>query len=94
MLGALAELSRKHQVPVTIVLLPDRRQILGNSNFELQKKISGLARKAGLDVLDPRAVFLDYPDKRAMYLPDWHYTSLGQGLLFEGLMAHLRRSSP
>ena len=94
MLGALGELSRKHQVPATIVLLPDRRQVLGSSKFELQNKISALARKAGLDVFDPQAVFLDYPDKRAMYLPDWHYTSLGQGLLFDGLMAHLRQSSP
>jgi hypothetical protein len=94
MLGALGELSRKHQIPVTIVLLPDRRQILGSSNFELQNKMSTLAKKAGLDVFDPRAVFLDYPDKRAMYLPDWHYTSLGQGLLFDALMAHLRQRTP
>jgi hypothetical protein len=94
MLGALGELSRKHNVPATIVLLPDRRQILGSSNFELQDKMSALARKAGLDVFNPRAAFLSYPDKRALYLPDWHYTPLGQGLLFDGLMAHLRQSSP
>jgi hypothetical protein len=94
MLGALGELSRKHNVPATIVLLPDRRQILGSSNFELQDKMSALARRAGLDVFSPRAAFLSYPDKRALYLPDWHYTPLGQGLLFDGLMAHLRQSSP
>ena len=91
MLSALADLSRKYRVPVTIVLLPDRRQILGSSNFELQSKMSALARKVGLDVFDPKAVFLDYPDKRAMYLPDWHYTSLGQGRLFDALMVHLRQ---
>jgi hypothetical protein len=94
MLGALGELSRKHGVPTTIVILPDRRQVLGSSNFELQKKMSALVRKAGLDFFDPQAAFLSHPDKRALYLPDWHYTSLGQGLLFDALMVHLRQSAP
>lgn len=91
MFGILAEVSRKHSVPTTIVLLPDRRQILGRSDFTLQNKLIELAKGAGLDVFDPRNALLAYGDKRAMYVPDWHYSPLGDRLLLDALSAHLKQ---
>jgi hypothetical protein len=94
MLGVLGDVSRKHGVPATIILLPDRRQILNTSDFVLQAKISELVKAAGLDVLDPRDAFLAYPDKRAMYVPDWHYSAIGDQVLLGALAAHLKQSIP
>src|SRR5258707_460868 len=75
--GALGELSRKQGVPVTVIIFPDRRQILGNSKFAMQKTMIELGQEAGLDVFDPHDVVLGYADKAALYEPDWHYTPTG-----------------
>jgi hypothetical protein len=89
--NALGEVSRKHGVPVTVVTLPDRRQILGESSFALQEQLSALIKSARLDKFDPSEVFLAYSDKRAIFLPDWHYTPIGSKLLLEALLKHLAR---
>lgn len=89
MFNALGEVSRQYRVPVTVVLLPDRRQILGDSSFALQNRLAELVRAAGLDAFDPAAAFLAAPDKRALYLPDWHYTGVGDKVLLDRLLAHL-----
>jgi hypothetical protein len=88
---ALGEISRKHQLPVTLVILPERRQILGKSSFAMQETLTKLAREAGLDAFDPREAFLGYPDKRSMYLPDWHYSLVGDDILLDALQAHLQK---
>ena len=90
---ALGELSRKHQVPVTIVILPDRRQILGKSAYAMQATLIGLAKSAGLDAFDPHEAFLAFPDKRSMYLPDWHYSPVGDDILLNALQAHLKATA-
>lgn len=91
MLHALAGLARKYEVPVTIVVLPDRRQILDQSSFSLQEKLATIVRRARLDVFDPRDAFLAHADKRAMYLPDWHYSPVGDRILLDALLAHLKK---
>ena len=91
MLRALADVARKYEVPVTIVVLPDRRQILDQSSFSLQEKLTASVRRARLDVFDPRDVFLAHADKRAMYLPDWHYSPVGDRILLDALLAHLKK---
>jgi hypothetical protein len=94
MFDAIGELSRKHQIPVTVLLLPERRQIFGGSSYALQATMSSLVNSAGLDSFAPRETFLSYPDKRAIYLPDWHYSPIGDDLLLDALMAHLKHPGP
>jgi hypothetical protein len=91
MLGALADLARTHKVPVTIILLPDRRQIFDRSSFALQNQLASAVRRAGLDAFDPRDVFLAHDDKRSMYLPDWHYSPVGDRMLLDALLGHLKK---
>ena len=77
---------------MTIVLLPDRRQILDqSSSFSLQENLAAIVRRARLDVFDPRDAFLAHADKRAMYLPDWHYSPVGDRILLDALLAHLKK---
>jgi hypothetical protein len=87
MFGELGRLARRHGVPITVVLLPDRRQVFSPSKFTLQKTLLTLLREAGVDALDVAPVFLAQPDKRALYLPDWHYTDLGNRVVIDALRA-------
>jgi len=89
MFGELGRLQREKGVPVTIVILPDRRQVLNDgSNYTLQKTMTSLAAEAGIDIYDPVELLRAQPDRRALYVPDWHYTELGYGLVVDGLNAH------
>jgi hypothetical protein len=91
--GALAGLSREYAVPVTVVIFPDRHQILGaDSKFAMQKAIIALAEEAGLDVFDPSPALLRYSDKKALYIQDWHYTELGNRMIFAELQRHLEQT--
>ncbi len=93
LLGKLGDLSRQYGVPATVIILPDRRQILSEkSKFMMQKIIADLGREAGLDVFDPSPMMLRYPDKRALYVPDWHYTKLGYRLVIEDLLLHIKQA--
>jgi len=93
--GEMRQLSQKYSVPITVVILPDRRQILEDqSNFVMQKTVSRLARNAGLDVIDPSEALRRQPDRRALYLPDWHYTPLGNGLVMKELRSRVEADRP
>jgi hypothetical protein len=92
--GVLGELSREHGIPVTVIIFPDRRQILSNnSKFTMQKMIIELGKESGLDVYDPSPLLLRYPDKKALYVPDWHYTELGYKMILADLLNHLEQMS-
>ena len=75
-----------------MVIFPDRRQILSNNpKFTMQKTIIELGTEAGLDVFDPSPLLLRYPDKKALYVPDWHYTELGNRMILADLLKHLEQ---
>ena len=86
----LGEASRRHGVPLTVVLLPDHQQILRGVKFGLQDQVSPICREAGLDVCDVRQPFLDALDKQGLFIPDKHYSERGNGQLLGALMAHLK----
>ncbi|MBX3548639.1 MAG: hypothetical protein KF748_05735 [Xanthobacteraceae bacterium] len=94
MFGELGRLEREKGVPVTVVLLPDRRQVLyDNSNYALQKTFAALAKEAGIDLYDPVEMMRAQPDRWALFGPDWHYTELGYGLVLKGLADHIERNA-
>jgi hypothetical protein len=79
---------------VTVVILPDRRQVLSDgSNYMLQKTMVSLANEAGLDIYDPVQLLRAQPDRRALFAPDWHYTEPGYELVVRGLKEHLDRGA-
>jgi hypothetical protein len=85
MFGVIGETSRRYGVPMTVILLPDRRQVLYGSNYALQVTLQRLAREAGVDIFDAAPVLNAQQDKMALYIPDWHYTALGNRLILEAL---------
>lgn len=94
MFGELGKLQREKGVPVTVVVLPDRRQVLGDgSNYAMQKAMAALAKDAGIDMYDPVELLRAQPDRRALYVPDWHYTDLGYTLVAQGLRDHIAKNA-
>lgn len=94
MFGELGKLQREKGVPVTILILPDRRQVLNEgSNYELQKKMATLAKEAELDIYDPVELLRAQPDRFALYVPDWHYTEAGYSLILKGLNEHFEKNA-
>jgi hypothetical protein len=92
MFGELGKLSREKGVPVTIVILPDRRQVLNDgSSYAMQKTMTALAQESGIDIYDPVELLRAQPDRRALFVPDWHYTEAGYELVVKGLNEHFAK---
>ena len=91
LLGALRTIIEPRGIPVTIILLPNHEQITKGASFGLQDKAAAVAREYGFDVFDPRDVFLAHPANRRaeLFIPDKHFSPLGNRLLLEALLAHL-----
>jgi hypothetical protein len=87
--GGLARASREHGVPVTMILIPSHDQICKGASFGFQDTLTSLARRYGLDVCDVRESFLNHPDKPALFIPDKHFSDLGNEILLDELLRHL-----
>jgi hypothetical protein len=95
MFEAIGRLSREYQVPATVVVFPHRNQILGNdSKFVMQQTFARLGQEAGIRVFDPSPVLRAHSDRRALFLPDWHHTDFGNGLIATELLAEIGKSAP
>jgi hypothetical protein len=93
MFEVIADLSRKYDVPATVVVFPHRNQILRNdSKFVMQKTLIRLGEEIGIRVFDPGSTFRAQSDRRALFLPDWHHTPRGNNLLMSSLLAEMEKS--
>jgi hypothetical protein len=89
-LDHLGETSRRYDVPVTIVAVPDRSQILGQSGFGFQDTLAQLSRRAGLDFLDVRKPFVEANDKLGLFIPDWHFNERGNRVFLQALLDYMK----
>ncbi len=89
LLTGLARAAHGHGVPVTVLLIPTYDQVCKGASFGFQDAVAALGRAAGLDVCDVRRVFLDHPNKPAQFIPDKHFSPLGNELLLDELLRHL-----
>lgn len=85
----IAAATRKHNVPVTVLLIPNWEQVTKGAGFAFQDTLTPLATEAGFDVLDVRDAFRNYPDKPALFIPDKHFSDLGNRILLAELVRHL-----
>jgi hypothetical protein len=86
----LARVTRAHGVPVTVILLPNHEQVMHGALCGFQDALGPVLRGQGYNVLDPRDIFAGQPDRAALFLPDKHLTPLGNALLLDALLEHLR----
>ena len=92
LVSVIGGLSRKHGVPVTVLLIPNREQIIGKSKFALQDSMIAMCREQGLDWFDARNVFAGVQEKQTLFLPDWHFTPRGNDLLLAALLGHFNET--
>jgi hypothetical protein len=79
-------------IPVTVLLIPAYHQITQGASFGFQDSLTPFLREQGYDIFDSRAVFCAYPDKESLFVPDRHFSPLGNQLLLAELLKHVRKS--
>lgn len=84
----LSATARQHDVPVTILLLPNREQVFGTAGYAVQDFVRERCRLEGMDCFDARDLFVDEPDKLSLFLPDWHFTTKANRIVLTALLAH------
>jgi hypothetical protein len=87
--GSLADTTRRHGVPVTVVLIPNHAQICRGAPCGFQDELGALCAELGLDVCDVRAPFIAADDKPGLFIPDKHFTPRGNRLLLDTILRHL-----
>ncbi len=92
LVSVIGGLSRKHSVPVTVLLIPNREQIAGKSKFAFQDSMIAMCREQGLACFDARNVFAGVQEKQTIFLPDWHFTPRGNELLLAALLEHFKET--
>lgn len=94
--GNLARVTRRHDVPVTVILIPNYEHIWEKAPCGFQDALTPMLRELGFDVFDPRAAFIHHPQRAALFIPDKHFSPEGNRLLLTELLEHLRAtgSSP
>jgi hypothetical protein len=88
LLQRIGEVTAKHHVPVTVLLLPNFEQITRGAGFAFQVDATALAIAAGLDVCDIRAPFVNFADKPALFIPDKHFSAIGNRIVLAELLKH------
>jgi hypothetical protein len=87
--AGLARVTREPRVPVTIIFIPSYEQIMRRVGFGVQDTLGPLLRQQGYDVFDPRDAFGPKPERDALFMPDKHFTGLGNNIVVARLLDHL-----
>lgn len=87
--SSLSAVAGRSDVPVTVLLIPDDRQILRGEPFGFQDKLTPMLRELGFDVHDPRHDFLEHERRSELFLPDKHYSAIGNNILSNSLLRHI-----
>jgi hypothetical protein len=90
--AGLSRIAQSKNIPVTILLIPNYEQVLGKAGFAFQDTVTPMLSRQGFDVFDPRDAFRRHGDHRALFLPDKHFTELGNRILLTQLLDHLHFS--
>jgi len=89
LLSGLGEASRRRDVPITVVLIPNYEQITRGAAFGFQDELTSLCHTCGLDVCDVRRAFLGADDKPGLFIPDKHFSRRGNRVLLGAILDHL-----
>jgi hypothetical protein len=87
--GNLARVARRHQVTVTVILIPAYHQVVRKAPFAFQQRLTKILLSLGYDVFDPREAYVAVSDHEDLFLPDLHFNARGNALLLERLLRHV-----
>jgi hypothetical protein len=86
----------RHQVPVTVVLIPNYEQTVDLAGCAFQDAVTPVFKELDYDVCDVRQAFRDYPTegKAGLFIPDKHFSPTGNRLLLAAILKHLKTTDP
>jgi hypothetical protein len=90
--ASLARVCGERGVPVTVLLIPAYHQVAEGDSFNFQDTLAPLLKRHGIDVFDPREAFLAVSDKSGLFIPDRHFSDVGNRLLLNELLTHLGKA--
>lgn len=85
------ELTNRHGIPATVVLIPTYHQIHGQATLGFQDTLGPLISDCGLNVLDLREAYLHQDKKAGLFIPDRHFSARGNQILLDGILEHFAR---
>ncbi len=88
LLHAAGDTCRRYNVHLTVVLLPNREQVLGQAHHALQDFVNEYCASERLDCFDARDIFAGVNDKTFLFIPDGHFNDRGNRLVLDALYAH------
>ena len=89
--GALARVMKQHDVPATVILIPNYEQIWQTAPCGFQDALTPMLRELGFDIFDPRDAFTCQPDRAGLFIPDKHLSPEGNRVLLAELLSHVDR---
>lgn len=92
--AALGRTQRQHAVPLTVIMIPARRELLLDKHFALEEALVSILRSEGIHYLDPRPAFLAQARPVELYVPDGHLSELGNMIVLGELLKEVRRYPP
>jgi len=92
LLAVLSAAGRAAKVPITIVLVPNREQVIADAPDFIQQAIRRIAHVQNIEAIDLRNDFRFQPNKRELFLPDGHFSVKGNAVLITAILNQLNRS--
>jgi hypothetical protein len=89
----LGKIESEFRIPITIVLIPSHEMIIGKAPMISLEQLQQLASKHLPDVVMVRDVFVNYPNKAELFIPDKHFSETGNHLLLQSLINHIQPES-
>lgn len=87
--GEIGRLAKAYGFAATILMIPDREQVMGDTRRAPQEFFSAAAARAGLDYADSTDAFLAQSDRAGLFIPDGHFNDRGNAVLLDALLRHL-----
>jgi hypothetical protein len=87
--GEIARLGKLYDVPASIVFIPNREQLFGDTRTVPQDAYHAAADRFGLDFVDTSPALLAEPDRRSLLIADGHLSDRGNAIVLEAIRSHL-----
>jgi hypothetical protein len=87
--GEIARLGKRYHVPASIVFIPNREQLFGDTRTAPQDAYRAAADRFGLDFVDTSPALLAETDRRGLLIADGHLSDRGNAIVLEAIRSHL-----
>ena len=92
MFREVGNIAASSKIPVSVIYIPNREQIMGDDNSAPQEAFKAAASLGNLPFLDTTSAFRAEADKAGLLVPDGHLSSRGNHVLLAAILAELNGS--